>query len=106
MERAKSLNNMLTSLDGNEYVKAGLATPVSTTTLLVPTSTRGPQSKRTPAIEDPHEYYWTKQGRHLFIPGGADIGDIVHTPAQGEGDSIVFDQDEIISHANSTGEVD
>ena len=73
-------------LDGNLYTTKGLAEPP------------GP-----PQLQPPHQYYLTKRGVNLFIPAGADIGDVVRSHVFEDNDeqsSTVLD--EIVALANAT----
>jgi hypothetical protein len=87
--------------DNNEQ-KAGdlLANPM-------PAPTLDPPVKRSPAAET-HRYFLTKRGVHLFIPGGAEIGETVHTwTPQGDGEPLpVLVRDEIVALANATSTAD
>jgi hypothetical protein len=87
--------------DNNEQ-KAGdlLANPMLAPTL-------DPPVKRSSAAET-HRYFLTKRGVHLFIPGGAEIGETVHTwTPQGDGEPLpVLVRDEIVALANATSTAD
>lgn len=52
----------------------------------------------------PHQYYLTKRGVNLFIPAGAEIGDVVHSlvPWEGGDNGSVLEVDEIVALANAT----
>jgi hypothetical protein len=54
--------------------------------------------------DEPHRYFLTKRGVHIFIPAGAEIGETVHTWAQrGNGDSLPeLVKDEVVALANAT----
>ena len=50
-----------------------------------------------------HQYYLTKKGVNLFIPAGAEIGDVVHTlVARDDGGDSGVELDEIVALANAT----
>lgn len=68
-------------LDGNIENTGGLAHPP------------GPET-----IDPPHRYYLTKRGANLFIPAGAEIGDIVSS----HGEDGTMEADEIVALANVT----
>jgi hypothetical protein len=68
-------------LDGNLGNSGGLAQPP------------GP-----PTVDPPHQYYLTKRGVNLFIPAGAEIGDVVSS----HGDDGSLELDEIVALANAT----
>lgn len=68
-------------LDGNLENSGGLAHPPSPQTL-----------------DPPHRYFLTKRGINLFIPAGAEIGDVVSS----HGEDGIMDDDEIIALANAT----
>lgn len=73
------------SLDGNLYTSGGLA------------HNPGPMT-----LDPPHRYYLTKRGVNLFIPAGADIGDVVSSHKE-DGNMEV---DEIVALANATSIVE
>jgi hypothetical protein len=58
--------------------------------------------------EETHRYFLTKRGVHLFIPGGAEMGEAVHTWApRGDGESLPgLVKDEIVALANATSTAD
>jgi len=55
-----------------------------------------------PTIDPPHRYYLTKRGFNLYIPAGAEIGDVVSS--HGEDGNLVVD--EIVALANATSIVE
>lgn len=69
-------------LDGNLYTAGGLA------------HNPGPMT-----LDPPHRYYLTKRGVNLFIPAGAEIGDVVSS----HGEDGIMEEDEIVALANATG---
>ncbi|KAF2862347.1 hypothetical protein K470DRAFT_275376 [Piedraia hortae CBS 480.64] len=71
--------------DGNEYTKDGL----SKREVL---ETRG----------DVYEHYITTNGTQLWIPGGAEIGDVVYTPKPGAGDDFELHVEHIQGQINGT----
>jgi len=57
----------------------------------------------TESPDPPHRYYLTKRGANLFIPAGADIGDMVRSHVFDEGnDQGSVELDEIVVLANAT----
>lgn len=72
--------------DGNLHDKKGLAT--------IPPPLQ---------VDPPHQYYLTKRGANLFIPAGADIGDVVHSHVSLDDDEEgSVELDEIVALANAT----
>ena len=67
--------------DGNLENSGGLAHPPSPQTL-----------------DPPHRYFLTKRGVNLFIPAGAEIGDVVSS----HGEDGIMEEDEILALANAT----
>lgn len=56
-----------------------------------------------PQVDPPHQYFLTKKGVNLFIPAGADIGDIVRSHVFEENDEEGrMELDEIVALANAT----
>lgn len=52
---------------------------------------------------DKHQYYLTKRGANLFIPNGAEIGDVVYSPRSVDSnDEMKVHVDEIVAHANAS----
>lgn len=50
-----------------------------------------------------HQYYLTKKGVNLFIPAGAEIGDVVHSlVSQDNGEDGSVELDEIVALASAT----
>lgn len=72
-------------LDGNLENSGGLAHPPSPQTL-----------------DPPHRYFLTKRGVSLFIPAGAEIGDVVSS----HGEDGSMEEDEIVALANATSIVE
>jgi len=68
-------------LDGNLENSGGLA------------HSPGPQT-----LDPPHRYYLTKRGVNLFIPAGAEIGDVVSS----HDEDGIMEVDEIVALANAT----
>ena len=77
---ASSDNFANVDLDGNLYTAGGLA------------HNPGPMT-----LDPPHRYYLTKRGVSLFIPAGAEIGDVVSS----HGEDGIMEEDEIIALANA-----
>jgi hypothetical protein len=48
-----------------------------------------------------HRNYQTKHGQNIFVPDGANVGDIVWTPKSYD-ENLEFDLDEIVGPANAT----
>jgi hypothetical protein len=69
------------NLDGNLYTAGGLA------------HNPGPMT-----LDPPHRYYLTRRGVKLFIPAGAEIGDVVSS----HGEDGIMEDDKIIALANAT----
>lgn len=74
---------------GNEYNKDGL----------VPGNTA--LKRDTTSMTRAYRNYMTKDGRNIYVPDGANVGDIVWTPKSYDED-LEFDVDEIIGSANAT----
>jgi hypothetical protein len=56
-----------------------------------------------PQLDPPHQFYMTKRGVNLFIPGGANVGDVVHTLVAHDGNPDgIMEPDEIYDLANAT----
>lgn len=54
-------------------------------------------------IDSPHQHYLTKRGANLFIPNGAEIGDVVYSPRSVDGGNETDSHlDEIVARANAT----
>jgi hypothetical protein len=53
-------------------------------------------------LDPPHRYFLTKRGANLFIPAGAQIGDVVSSHSE-DGSLEV---DEIVALANATSVAD
>lgn len=54
-------------------------------------------------VDPPHQYYLTKRGVNLFIPAGADVGDVVRSHVfKDNGEEGSMELDEIVALANAT----
>lgn len=61
--------------------------------------------ERSDALQEdqPHQYYITKRGTNLFMPSGAEIGDLVYSPRSLDGENGTnFDLDKIVARGNAT----